>query len=75
MGMAYSLSFEMGTSQAVVVLIEVHHLETVELIWDLLDLLCLAGLDDLDAFRIPSHCQLALEEGDDETREGGKLTT
>lgn len=43
----------MGASQAVVVLIEVHHLKAVELVGDLLDLLCLAGLDHLDAFGIP----------------------
>lgn len=49
----YSLSLEMGASQAVVVLIEVHHLESIELIRYLFDLLCLARLNLLDAWGIP----------------------
>ena len=43
----------MGPSQAVVVLIEVHHLESIELIRYLFDLLCLARLNLLDAWGIP----------------------
>lgn len=51
----------MGSSQAVVVFVEVHHLEAVELVGDCLDLLCLAGLHDLNAFGIPSRCQYVMD--------------
>jgi len=37
------------------VLIEVHHLEAVELVRDLLDLLLLAGLLKLDTFGVPGE--------------------
>lgn len=44
----------MRASQTVVVLIEVHHLETIELVRNLLNLLLLTRLDDLDALGIPA---------------------
>lgn len=44
----------MCASQTVVVLIEVHHLEAVELIRDFLDLLFFSRLLDLDPFRVPT---------------------
>ena len=49
----YPLGLEMGASQAVMMLIEVHHLEPVELIGDFLDLFFLARLLNLDAFCVP----------------------
>jgi hypothetical protein len=52
----YALGLQMGTAQAVVVLVEVHHLKAVELIGHFLDLLCLTGLDDFHAFGIPGWC-------------------
>ena len=48
-----ALRLQMGASKAVHVLIEVHHLEAIELIRDLLDLLGLARLLDFDALSIP----------------------
>lgn len=44
----------MCASQTVVVLIEVHHLEAVELIRHFLDLLFLSRLLNLDSFRVPT---------------------
>ena len=49
----YTLCLEVSSPQAVMVLIEVHDLETIELPRHLLDLLFLAGLDLLDAFSVP----------------------
>lgn len=43
----------MGASETVHMLVEVHHLESVELIGHCLDLLLLALLDILDALSIP----------------------
>lgn len=43
----------MCASQTVHVLVEVHHLEAVELVRDLFDLFLLARLDDLYAFSVP----------------------
>lgn len=50
----YALGLEMCPSQAVMVLVEVHHLEAVELIRHGLDLLLLVLWNNFDAFRIPS---------------------
>lgn len=50
---SYPLCLQMCASQAVHVLIEVHHLEAVELIRNLFDLLLLARLYDFDTFSIP----------------------
>lgn len=47
----------MGATQTMHVFVEVHHLEPIELIRDLLDLLFLARLDRLDAFSIPCKGQ------------------
>ena len=43
----------MCSSQAMMMLIEVHHLETIELVRHSLDLLCFSRLDRLDAMSIP----------------------
>lgn len=43
----------MCASQAVHVLVEVHHLKSIELVRNLLDLLLLARLDDLHTLSIP----------------------
>jgi hypothetical protein len=60
----YALCFEMRASEAVHVLVEVHHLETVELIGHCLDLLFLAWLNHFDTRRIPfdvcTRCFLVL---------------
>jgi hypothetical protein len=49
----YALGFQVCATEAVVVLVEVHHLEAVELVGDFLDLLCLTGLDDFYAGGVP----------------------
>jgi len=53
----YALSLEMCSAQAVVMLVEVHHLEPVELSRDLLDLLRFARLLDLNSFGVPIRSQ------------------
>lgn len=45
----------MSASQTVHMLVEVHHLEAIELVRNLLDLLLLAGLDDLYTLSIPTN--------------------
>lgn len=50
---SYTLCLQMSTSETVHVLIEVHHLEAVELSRNLLDLFLLARLLEFDAFGIP----------------------
>lgn len=57
-GGMYALCLQVCAAETVVVLVEVHHLEAVELVRDLLDLLLLAWLDDLHAFGVPVYCQL-----------------
>lgn len=52
----YTLSLQMCTAETVVVLVEIHHLEAVELVGNLLDLLGLSWLDDLYTFSVPSCC-------------------
>jgi len=52
----YSLSLQMGTSQAVHVLIEVHHLKAVELVGHGLYLVLLTWLLELDTLGIPKLC-------------------
>lgn len=49
----YTLGLQVSPSQAVHVLVEVHHLEAVELVRNLLYLLLLARLLDFDALGIP----------------------
>lgn len=43
----------MGTSKAVHMLVEVHHLKAIELIGDFLNLVLFTFLDELDTFGIP----------------------
>ena len=50
----YTLCLQVCASQAVVVLVEVHHLHALELLRDLPYLLLLAGLFDLNTLRIPA---------------------
>jgi len=50
----YALCLQMCAPQAVMVLIEVHHLEAIELVRHFLDLFLLARLNDLHAWSIPS---------------------
>ena len=50
----YTLGLEVSPSQAVVMLIEVHHLEAIELCRNIFDLLLLLRLSLLDAFSVPS---------------------
>lgn len=45
----------MRAAKAVHVLVEVHHLEAVELCGDFFDLFGLPGLDHFDAFGIPAR--------------------
>ena len=54
----YALGFQMCASQAVVVLVEVHHLESVELVRDLFDLLCLTRLDDFHTLCVPTFLSM-----------------
>jgi hypothetical protein len=44
----------MRATQAMVVLVEIHHLKSIELVGYFLDLLLLPWLDDFHAFCIPS---------------------
>jgi hypothetical protein len=53
--MIYALRLQVGASQAMHVLVEIHHLEAIELLGDRLNLLLLSGLDLLYAFSIPLH--------------------
>ena len=48
------MGFRVSASQAVVVLVEVHHLETLELFGDFIDLLLLAGLLNFDTGGVPA---------------------
>jgi hypothetical protein len=50
----YALGFQMRATQAMVVLVEIHHLKSIELVGYFLDLLLLPWLDDFHAFCIPS---------------------
>jgi hypothetical protein len=52
--MTYALGFQMRAAQAMMVLVEVHHLKSIELVGDFLNLLLLPRLDDLHALCIPS---------------------
>ena len=52
---AYSLRLQVSASQAVMMLVEVHHLEAVELGRHLCNLFLLARLFDFDTFCIPAH--------------------
>lgn len=54
----YSLCLEVSASQAVVMFIKIHHLESIELSSDLFDLLLLARLRLLDAGSVPGKNQL-----------------
>jgi hypothetical protein len=60
----YALCLQVRASQTMHVLVEVHHLESIELIADFLDLLLLAWLDGFNTFRVPfdvcTRCFLAL---------------
>jgi hypothetical protein len=53
MDITHALGFQMRSAQTVHVLVEIHHLEAIELIGYRLDLLLLAGLDSFDARRVP----------------------
>lgn len=55
----YALCLQMGTSEAVHVLVEVHHLEAIELVGNRLDLISLARLDNLNTFCIPEGVSVA----------------
>lgn len=48
-----ALSLQVGSTETVVVLIEVHHLEAIELFRNLPDLVLLSIRDSLDTFSIP----------------------
>lgn len=49
----YTVSLQVSAPERVMVFVEVHHLESVELIRDFFDLLLLARLLDFDTFCIP----------------------
>jgi hypothetical protein len=51
----YALGFQMGSSEAVHVFVEIHHLKAVELVGHFLDLFLLAWLDGFDAWSIPFY--------------------
>ena len=55
----YALSFRMGTSLAVVMLVEVHHLDTVELSSDIVDLVLFTFLEILDLRVVPEMISFA----------------
>jgi hypothetical protein len=52
----YALCLQVRASQTMHVLVEVHHLESIELIADFLDLLLLAWLDGFNTFRAFLSC-------------------
>lgn len=52
----------MSATETVHVLVEIHHLEAVELGGDLLDLILLARLGELDAFSIPVAKSVRIKE-------------
>ena len=49
-----ALRFQVSPSKTVHVLVEVHHLKAIELVGHRLDLFLLSGLNDFDAWCIPS---------------------
>lgn len=49
----YTVSLQVSAPETVMVFVEVHHLESVELIRDFFDLLLLVRLLDFDTFCIP----------------------
>lgn len=56
----------MGASETVHVLVEVHHLEAIELIGNSLDLVPLAWLDSLNTFCIPAMSSVGVQKVVDE---------
>jgi hypothetical protein len=51
----YSLCLEMCAPQAVVVLVEIHHLKAIKLVRDLLNLFLLPWLSNFNTFGIPNN--------------------
>lgn len=51
--LTYPLCLQVCPSEAMVVLIEIHHLEAVELVRHFLDFLFFPGLLDFDTFSVP----------------------
>jgi hypothetical protein len=51
----------MSTSKAVVMFIEIHHLETIKLLRNLFDLLLFSWLDHLHALCIPARISIHLK--------------